>query len=1044
MQQKDLEIIQKVLEGDREAFGSLVKKYQKGIHALAWRKIGDFHIAQEITQDAFIKAYHKLDTLKNHNLFAGWLYVIAANLCSDWLQKNSQALKSLEPMDADVIDYMSYSRYIAEKQAAETDETRREIVKRLLQKLPESERTVITLYYFGEMTCETIGKLLGVSPNTIKSRLSRARNRLKKEEDMIRQSLDSFQLPICFTENIMREISRIALATPAAKKPVAPWVISAASAALMLLFIGVGTYHFSRFQKPYNLNATSEPTVELIEARFVLDTPAKPAARNQLGNSTTSGKNAGAGQKPDAPLFAAVAADEAEIATPEPQWIQTQGPEGGRVLSLFETTAGDLYAGTAAGLYRFTEGERAWKLMTNSTPEAHIAYNLIGWWPMTEHRDALYFATDTVILASTDRGETWNTLGTHPKGLPIGIVITDGVPVAETNISIYLALTDGIYRSEDSGKSWILLKDGLANRKIRALVAVENTVLAGTDDGLYRFDAGIWKRLSLTHTDGDGQKVVIHALAAAGHRLYAVVGKQATSKVGGTVKATMIGDTWWALYRSTDLGNTWYAVNPRKKLGHEKSLKDGSVIVFSRSITNLEEGHAGYEIDLITHIQLFASAAKVMVTDRQHQFYSIDTGETWFSLDSQATLYDRLHALPVVMRDANTFYIGMKSGIHHTADSGKSWLQFNTGIVSTDVTNLVAANGKLYAKTTNGIMISTDGGESWTMLPIGVEDITDIAEFDGSIYARGEKNWGTRFFRLSANEDSLIFIPGIPPFKKVTADQQAWLNKRLNPFRGALTEKAKQNFKIDELLNLEDYDPDKLSAALEKSFHDSDTILAISRSGDYAVSNTAFYVEHGQKLLRWKPGTTGWYDTRLIEAEKRTPQDQSNKASHVPGFQVPAGLTFAVSGRTVYVGTGNGTLLQSFDEGDTWNNVTANLPFPISRFKIITFAGSTVYVATGKGVLYSRDGTDWHGTTDVDGTKLVIDKLAIDDTTVYGVSDIHVHPARHVYQLKAGATIWKQVTPEIPNRVTSLAVDRNTLYLGTIGRGVLRFTLDKQ
>ena len=676
MQQKDAEIIQQVLGGDREAFGYLVKKYQKGIHALAWRKIGDFHIAQEITQDAFIKAYHKLDTLKNHNLFAGWLYVIAANLCSDWFQKNSQSLKSLEAMDTGVIGRASYTRYIAEKQAAEADETRREIVKRLLQKLPESERTVITLYYFGEMTCETIGELLGVSVNTIKSRLSRGRNRLKKEEDMIRQSLNSFQLPIHFTANIMREISRITRATPTAKKPVAPWVISAASSVLILLFIGVGTYYLSRFQKPYNLNATSEPTVELIEARFVLDTPTKPAARNQPGNSVAPGKNTGAGQKPDAPLFAAAALDEAELATPEPQWIQTQGPEGGRVLSLFETTAGDIYAGTAAGLYRFTKGERAWQLMTSNVPEAHTAYNLIGWWPMTEHRDALYFATDTAVLASTDRGEIWHALGTHPKGLPIGIVITDSVLGAEANIAIYLALTDRIYRSENSGKSWIPLTDGLANRKIRALAAVENTVFAGTDDGLYRFNAGIWQRLSLTHTDGDGQKVVIHALAAAGHRLYAAAGKQATSVVGGTVKATMMGDAWWSLYRSTDLGDTWYAVNPRKKLEQEKSLKNGSVVVYSRIITNSAEGHAGYEIGFTGHIKMFASAAKIMVTDRQNQFYSIDTGETWFSLDLQATLYDQGHAFPAVMLDANTFYIGTELGVHHTADGGKSWIQY--------------------------------------------------------------------------------------------------------------------------------------------------------------------------------------------------------------------------------------------------------------------------------------------------------------------------------------------------------------------------------
>ena len=860
---------------------------------------------------------------------------------------------------------------------------------------------------------------------------------------MIRQSLDSFQLPIYFTEDIMREISRITRATPTAKKPVAPWIISAAAAALMLLFIGVGTNHLSRFQKPYNLNATSEPTVELIEARLVLDTPAKPAARNQVGNSVAPGKNTGAGQKPDAPLFAAAAADEAEFTTPEPQWIQTQGPEGGRVLSLFETTAGDIYAGTAAGLYRFTKGERAWQLMTSNVPEAHTAYNLIGWWPMTEHRDALYFATDTAVLTSTDRGETWDALGTHPKGVPIGILITDSVPVAETTIAIYLALTDRIYRSEDSGKSWIPLTKGLANRKIRALAAVENTAFAGTDNGLYRFNAGIWQRLSLTHTDGDGQKVVIHALAAAGHRLYAAAGKQATSVVGGTVKATMMGDTWWSLYRSTDLGNTWYAVNPRKKLAQEKSLKDGSVIMYSKVFTNSEEGHTGYEIDLTGHIKMFASAAKVMVTDRQNQFCSIDTGETWFSLDFQATLYDWRHAFPAVMLDANTVYMGTKSGVHHTTNGGKSWIQFNTGIVSTDVINLVAANGKLYAKTADRMMRSTDGGESWTLLPIGVENITDIAEFDGKVYARGEKHRFARFFQLSTDEDRLTFIPEIPPFEKVTTDQQAWLNRIQAPFREALTEKAKQNFKVDEPLNLEDYDPDKLNAALEKSFHDLDTVVAISSSGNYAVSNTTFYVEHGQKLLRWEPGATDWYDTGLISAEKLTPPDESNQASYTLGFQAPAGLTFAVSGQTVYVGTGNGALFQSFDEGDTWNNVTANLPFPISRFKIITFAGATAYVATDKGVLYSRDGTDWHETTDADGAKLVIDKLAIDGTTVYGTSDIHAHPARHVYQLKTGTNTWKQVTPEIPNRVTALAVDRNTLYLGTIGRGVLRFTLSE-
>ena len=1044
MKQKDAEIIQQVLQGDQEAFGFLVKRYQKGVHALAWRKIGDFHIAQEITQDAFLKAYRKLDTLRNYNLFAGWLYVIAARLCSDWLQKNSQPLQSLETTHASVMEHASYSRYMSEKQATEVDETRREIVKKLLQKLPESERTVITLYYFGEMTCEAIGAFLGVSPNTVKSRLSRARNRLKKEEDMIRQSLDSFQLSAYLREDIMREISRINPAAPIVNKPVLPWVISAASAVLILLLIGVGTQHLSRFQKPYNLDATSEPTVELIEALVVLDAPAKPAIRNQTGNLSTPGKHLGAGQKPDAPLFAAVAADETELLTPNPQWVQSKGPEGGRVVSLFTTTPGDIYAGTAAGLYKLTDGKQVWQLTTREAPEAFTVYNEIGWWRMTERRDTLYVATDTEVFTSIDRGETWNVLGMHPKGLPTGIAITDGIHGAESDISIYLAFADGIYYSEDAGKSWLPLRDGLVGRKIRGLTAVENTVFAGTDDGLYRLKAGTWERLSFTQTDSRGQKLPIHALAVAGSRLYAAIGKQFTSEVGTQVETIMTGSTWWSLYRSTDLGDTWYAVDPRKKLENNSALQNGSVVESSTVGINFKNPHLASETDLAPSVKIFASKATVIVTDSQHQYYSMDTGETWTSLDLHDILDDRQHVVPsVVMLDANTFYIGSETGIHRTTDAGQSWHQFNTGLASRDVTDLVDANGKLYAKITDGIVTSTDGGESWTPLPIGgIDNITDLATFDGSVYARGEKNMVARFFRLSA-DDRFTVVLEIPNFEKVEPDEQEWLNRIEDPFLDALTEEFKQNRKVEEPIDLEDYDPDKLNVALNKRFQDLDTILSLARLGDFVVSDETYYVGRRQKLFRWKLGTTAWHDTGLPTEEERTAPAQSNKVPYVPGFQVPAGLKFAVSGQTVYVGTGNGSLFQSFDEGDTWNNVTANLPFPISRFKIIAFAGSTVYIATDKGVIYSRDGSDWHETADVDGAMLVIDRFAVDGTTVYGVLDIHVHPARQVYQLKADSSTWKQVTPIIPCRVTSLVVDSNTLYLGTIGRGVLRFTLEE-
>ena len=77
MTNNDAQLIQQTLGGDQSAFSTLVRKYQKPLHALVWRKIGDFHIAEEITQDIFLNVYKKLRTLKNPNLFAGWLYVSA-------------------------------------------------------------------------------------------------------------------------------------------------------------------------------------------------------------------------------------------------------------------------------------------------------------------------------------------------------------------------------------------------------------------------------------------------------------------------------------------------------------------------------------------------------------------------------------------------------------------------------------------------------------------------------------------------------------------------------------------------------------------------------------------------------------------------------------------------------------------------------------------------------------------------------------------------------------------------------------------------------
>jgi RNA polymerase sigma factor (sigma-70 family) len=190
MKSDDIELIQRILAGDETAFASLIRKYQKQVHALAWRKIGDFQIAEDIVQETFLQVYQKLETLNDPTQFSRWLHAIVNHLCIAWHRKNRLQIQSLEETHISEIETEAYSRYIAAKHVQTTAEAQRDLVKQLLTNLKESDREVITLHYFEEMTSSEIGTFLGVSKNTIKSRLHRARQQLKKYESMIQEALD--------------------------------------------------------------------------------------------------------------------------------------------------------------------------------------------------------------------------------------------------------------------------------------------------------------------------------------------------------------------------------------------------------------------------------------------------------------------------------------------------------------------------------------------------------------------------------------------------------------------------------------------------------------------------------------------------------------------------------------------------------------------------------------------------------------------------------------------------------------------------------------
>ncbi len=1003
----DVLLIHKILSGDDTAFSTLVQRYQKGVHAFAWRKIGDFHHAEEITQDTFIQVYKNLSTLKNPNHFAGWLYVIANRLCIKWQEKRRTTIQSLEGTSIFKINTSSYNRYISEQREAESTEKRLEIVNNLLKKLPESERTVITLYYLGEMTAKEIGKFLGVSINTIKSRLRRARQRLKEEEAMIQENLSSIQFPTQMTENIMNAISQLKPNTPSGSKPLIPLGISAASAIIVLLMIGIGGQYLFQFQQPYSLEATSEATIELVDTQIVLASPADTAERNQIGLSETTNNSNGEGQKPDTTLFNAAHADDIDISKPSREWVPTKGPEGGPVDSVFTSTRGDVYAGTLNGLYKLTNDGQAWKLV-HTIKDAPYATQYTGstWWLMAERQDTVYLVTSTEILASTDRGETWSHFCECIKGKLVDVALTDGIQGAQSDMTIYLAYTNGVFRSDNDGKSWTPLPDGITDRKIHAITAIGNTVFVGTDKGLFRLKSDTWEQVQV-----DGKVENVRALASAGDRLYVDVGKKAQNPILSQFLSMMTTrKPPKTLFRSTDMGDSWESIDPEKR--HLK-MSGKTTIGFSSGKTSTESTNT---------VKIVAHQDNLLIIERDNNYYSKDAGDNWKMMPTW--LLDNNSLPEIAILNENTFYSNGDEGVYRTTDAGKGWTQLSTGLANTFVMNLVVVNDALYANIGRGLVVSYDGGESWATVRGETQNIHSMLKANGVLYIKSSDKLMPELSHLPAKNQWVSSIPGMPNIE--VPDFNKLMEEKIGQaFLATLQEEAEKDIEEGKKIDPEQFDTEKFNESYSQIVDANLNQSFLFSFGNFAVSGATYYMESNQKLFRWKPGAAEWHNTGLIDDSEYGEFDSLDSI----GFKI------AVSGDTVYVGKREGHLMLSSDEGDMWQDVTDNLPFVVEQFHDITFAGQNVYVATDKGVVWSNNGLKWHTLTGPEGKPLFMRRLVVDDTTVYGESN------HTIYQLSRNTGNWQQVTPKIPHFVICFDVDGDTVYVGTAGRGVLRFSL---
>ena len=181
----ELELIRQAGQGDESAFEQLVIAYEKPVYNLCLRICGDRDEAFDLSQDTFIKAWHAISMFQGDSKFQTWLMRIASNTCIDHLRKKKRKNvipmtdldREDEPLERQIADYETDPAVLVEK--AQDHEAVREAMSRL----PDQDRLILSMRAIEDMSYREIGEALELQPGTVKSRISRAREKIRRSLD---------------------------------------------------------------------------------------------------------------------------------------------------------------------------------------------------------------------------------------------------------------------------------------------------------------------------------------------------------------------------------------------------------------------------------------------------------------------------------------------------------------------------------------------------------------------------------------------------------------------------------------------------------------------------------------------------------------------------------------------------------------------------------------------------------------------------------------------------------------------------------------------
>ncbi len=187
-EEPNAELIERVRLGSQKAQYQLYEKYVRAMYHVCVRIVGKGHEAEEVVQDAFVRAFMRIEEYRGDAAFGAWLKRIVVNTSINFLQKKKVNLVSLDEMLVEPVieededsenDFAEINIHtgISEKDTKQKSEVSR--VKEAINKLSEGYRIVLSLYLFEGYDHEEIGEILGISSSTSKSQYSRAKKRLR-------------------------------------------------------------------------------------------------------------------------------------------------------------------------------------------------------------------------------------------------------------------------------------------------------------------------------------------------------------------------------------------------------------------------------------------------------------------------------------------------------------------------------------------------------------------------------------------------------------------------------------------------------------------------------------------------------------------------------------------------------------------------------------------------------------------------------------------------------------------------------------------------